>query len=129
MKNFNSWLNENKVEEKKVIKENIGFSSPLANINKLSSDVKTPFKKYRNTIEGLKEKHVGDKSLSLKAHSNRAMLLNALAMIPYEDLEEFKNDWQFVKTHVVDMNSENINLKNNLEDNKESESELNVIKK
>ena len=97
MKKFNSWLNESKFEEKNIIKE-VDFNSPFANINRLSSLEKTPLKKFQRTIQDLKEKHGSD--FKSTASNNRAMLLNSISLVPYDTVEDFMKDWNYVKTHI-----------------------------
>ena len=102
MKKFNSWLNESKFEEKNIIKEdyNPTFSNPsAANINKLK-DGKVPFNRYQAKVEELKAKHFNDEKHD--RYSNRATLLRLLGLLSYNNKKEFENDWNYVKTHIVD---------------------------
>lgn len=97
MKKFNSWLNESKLEEKNIIKE-VDFNSPFANVNRLSSLEKAPLKKFQRTIQDLKAKHGSDfKSTDA---NNRAMLLTSISLVPYDTVDDFMRDWNYVKNHV-----------------------------
>ena len=97
MKKFNSWLNESKFEEKNIIKE-VDFNSPFANINRLSALEKAPLKKFQRTIQDLKSKHGSD--FKSTASNNRAMLLNSISLVPYDNVDDFMRDWNYVKNHV-----------------------------
>jgi hypothetical protein len=97
MKKFNSWLNESKFEEKNIIKE-VDFNSPFANVNRLSSLEKAPLKKFQRTIQDLKSKHGSD--FKSTASNNRAMLLNSISLVPYDNVDDFMRDWNYVKNHV-----------------------------
>ena len=97
MKKFNSWLNESKFEEKNIIKE-VDFNSPYANINRLSALEKAPLKKFQRTIQDLKSKHGSD--FKSTASNNRAMLLNSISLVPYDNVDDFMRDWNYVKNHV-----------------------------
>ena len=97
MKKFNSWLNETKFEERNIIKE-VDFNSPFANVNRLSSLEKAPLKKFQRTIQDLKAKHGSDfKSTDA---NNRAMLLTSISLVPYDTVDDFMRDWNYVKNHV-----------------------------
>lgn len=97
MKKFNSWLNESKFEEKNIIKE-VDFNSPFANVNRLSALEKAPLKKFQRTIQDLKSKHGSD--FKSTASNNRAMLLNSISLVPYDNVDDFMRDWNYVKNHV-----------------------------
>jgi hypothetical protein len=97
MKKFNSWLNESKLEEKNIIKE-VDFNSPFANVNRLSALEKAPLKKFQRTIQDLKSKHGSD--FKSTASNNRAMLLNSISLVPYDNVDDFMRDWNYVKNHV-----------------------------
>jgi len=97
MKKFNSWLNESNFEEKNIIKE-VDFNSPFANVNRLSSLEKAPLKKFQRTIQDLKSKHGSD--FKSTASNNRAMLLNSISLVPYDNVDDFMRDWNYVKNHV-----------------------------
>lgn len=97
MKKFNSWLNESKFEEKNIIKE-VDFNSPFANVNRLSTLEKAPLKKFQRTIQDLKSKH--GSNFKSTASNNRAMLLNSISLVPYDTVEDFMKDWNYVKTHI-----------------------------
>ena len=97
MKKFNSWLNESKLEEKNIIKE-VDFNSPFANVNRLSALEKAPLKKFQRTIQDLKSKH--GSNFKSTASNNRAMLLNSISLVPYDNVDDFMRDWNYVKNHV-----------------------------
>jgi hypothetical protein len=97
MKKFNSWLNESKFEEKNIIKE-VDFNSPFTNVNRLSTLEKAPLKKFQRTIQDLKSKH--GSNFKSTASNNRAMLLNSISLVPYDTVEDFMKDWNYVKTHI-----------------------------
>jgi hypothetical protein len=97
MKKFNSWLNESKFEEKNIIKE-VDFNSPFANVNRLSTLEKAPLKKFQRTIQDLKSKH--GSNFKSTSSNNRAMLLNSISLVPYDTVEDFMKDWNYVKTHI-----------------------------
>lgn len=97
MKKFNSWLNESKFEEKNIIKE-VDFNSPFSNVNRLSTLEKAPLKKFQRTIQDLKSKH--GSNFKSTASNNRAMLLNSISLVPYDTVEDFMKDWNYVKTHI-----------------------------
>jgi hypothetical protein len=98
MKKFNSWLNESNFEEKNIIKE-VDFNSSYANINRLSKLEKAPLKKFQRTIQDLKAKHGSD--FESTTSNNRAMLLNTISLVPYDTVDEFMDDWNYVKTHIA----------------------------
>jgi len=102
MKKFNSWLNETKFEGKNIIKEDYSptFSNPsAANISKLD-DLKVPYNKYKAKVQELNAKHITDgKDPKSK---NRATLLRLLGLLTYDKKEDFKADWNYVKTHIID---------------------------
>jgi hypothetical protein len=102
MKKFNSWLNESKFEEKNIIKEdyNPTFSNPsAANISKLK-DLKVPFNRYQAKVQELQAKHVTEEGDTRS--QNRANLLRLLGLLSYNKKKEFENDWNYVKSHIVD---------------------------
>jgi len=104
MKKFNSWLNESKIEEKNIIKEDIGLNVPssVANVSRLGLG-KNPYNKFKRSIEDLKEKHVKDaKSTTSSASYNRSMLLNSISLLNYDDVNDFMKDWNYVKNHIID---------------------------
>jgi len=124
MKKFNSWLNESKFEEKNIIKE-VDFNSPFANINRLSSLEKTPLKKFQRTIQDLKEKHGSD--FKSTASNNRAMLLNSISLVPYDNVDDFMRDWNYVKNHVS--HTEDLKVDNPVELDNSIKDDLNVDRK
>ena len=114
MKKFNSWLNESKFEEKNIIKE-VDFNSPFANVNRLSSLEKAPLKKFQRTIQDLKSKHGSD--FKSTASNNRAMLLNSISLVPYDNVDDFMRDWNYVKTHIAHEIDSPLELDSSVEDN------------
>ena len=128
MKKFNSWLNESKFEEKNIINE-VDFNSPFTNINRLSSLEKAPLKKFQRTIQDLKSKH--GSNFKNTASNNRAMLLNSISIVPYDTVEDFMKDWNYVKTHIS--NVEELTMDNPAELDSSSENfakdNLNVDRK
>lgn len=100
MKKFTSWIKESK----NIINEDVGFETPFANISRVASQDKTPLRKFSNVMTALKEKHPSDSiSDGRLASSNRAELLNMISLIPYPDIKSFMKDWNYVKSHIMQM--------------------------
>lgn len=104
MKKFTSWIKETKNnEEKNVINENIGFDTPFASKSRIVSYERPVFNKFSDITNKLKQRHADDPSFGKSASSNRSQLLNMISLIPYESTQAFMKDWNYVKSHIVEI--------------------------
>lgn len=95
MKKFNQWANN--------INENVVISGSAGKMSSVNKDFKNQTKKFEDIVGKLSVEHEKEKPTN-NVHKidldRRARLIRFIDLLNYEDLQQFLNDWNFIKTHA-----------------------------
>lgn len=95
MKKFNQWIGN--------INENVTISGSAGKMSSVNKDFKNQTKKFEDIVGKLSAEHEKEQPTSYVSKidlDRRARLIRFIDVLNYEDLQQFLNDWNFIKTHA-----------------------------